>query len=130
VRRGENIFALEGANETGHVLVANRAGDFLHAQITVREQVCCLLQPERGQPLAHAQTGFMLEQALQMRWAEMKLRGQIANGAETISLRTFLVIWAYPPIARLTDEIRPSRGLLRESDTETSDRHKEETLEW
>jgi hypothetical protein len=51
--------------ETGRVLIADGAGDFLDAQICVLQQVGGLLQSSLTKNVAKASAGLLLEQVLQ-----------------------------------------------------------------
>src|SRR2546429_409807 len=62
------------------MLVSYVVGNFLYAQVAVRQKVRCSLKSLFVYPFAHANTGLVLEQALEIRRAQVEFEGQITNG--------------------------------------------------
>src|SRR5579883_242678 len=78
--------ALEGADETGSVFVADGVGDFLHAHIAVREEVSGPSEALLGENFAEAHAGLLLEDALDIRGTEIEFEGEFGDGAQRARL--------------------------------------------
>ena len=71
--------ALECSDEARNVLVSHNVSNLFDTHISAGKKMSCFLKPLLVEPLTDANTSLVLEEALEMRRAEVELDSQVAN---------------------------------------------------
>jgi hypothetical protein len=78
--RSSRKAAFKSPEEAGSVFISDTMGNFFHAHVAIGSKLRCSAKPAFAQPLSHRDAGLVLEQALQIRRAQVELKGQITDG--------------------------------------------------